>query len=70
MKDVPAAPTRGNAPHKYSLIAPRFNHGNPDMTQDLSHSNKKNTEGNIRNLNLEFWKYLTAIVKIPKYIEM
>ena len=70
IKDVPAAPTTGNAPQRNSLIAPRFIHGNPDITQDLNHSNKKNIDGRTANLYLLFLKYLTAIANKPKYIEI
>ena len=54
IKEVPAAPTIGNAPQRYSLRAPRFSQGKPDITQDFSHSNKKNIDGKTRILYLLF----------------
>ena len=54
IKEVPVAPTIGNAPQRYSLIAPRFSQGKPDITQDHSHSNKKNIAGKTRVLYLLF----------------
>ena len=49
-KDVPDAPTTGSSHNKLSDMMPKFSHGNPDITQDLSHSSKKKTLGIIKNL--------------------
>ena len=50
--EVPATPTIGSSPHKFSLSIPKLNHGKPEITHDLSHSNKKKMPGIIKNLYL------------------
>ena len=47
-KEVPEIPTIGNSPHKLSKIIHKLSHGNPDIIQDLIHSNRKKDEG-MRN---------------------
>ena len=55
-KDVPVMPIKGRAPHNFSKRIPKFNQGNPEIIQDLTHSRRKKTLGKVIHLNFESLK--------------